>query len=258
MSSSLKARMQNGERLHGLFCCTPSSLLVEFIAHAGFDYVVLDTEHSLVNPADLDHMIVAARASGIAALVRVPIERGDLVAPLLDAGAEGIVFPRICSEEEAVYAATLCHYPPSGKRGLSVHRHIGYHSDRLQERNRRADEGVLVAAMIEDRAGLESCKAIAGVSGIDILMEGAADLSASLGVPWQTRHPTVIEGLERIAAAAAAAGIAFCAIPREGEDYWKWLDRGVSLFLLGTDRGVIRKSLAAHLEKYTGAAGGPR
>lgn len=248
--SSLKARLQNGERLHGLFCCTPSSLLVEFIAHAGFDYVVLDTEHSLVNPADLDHMIVAARASGISALVRVPLERADLVAPLLDAGAEGIVFPRIRDEEEAARSVALCHYPPSGQRGLSVHRHIGYHSDRLDERNRRADEGVLVTAMIEDRAGLEACEAIARVPGIDILMEGAADLSAALGLPWQTRHPIVVEGIERIAAAAAAAGIVFCAIPREDTDYRKWLDKRVSLFLLGTDRGVIRKSLAAHLEKY--------
>ncbi|MBB3063367.1 hypothetical protein [Microbulbifer rhizosphaerae] len=78
-----------------------------------------------------------------------------------------------------------------------------------------------------------------------------ADLSAALGLPWQTRHPTVIEGIERIAA-AAAAGIAFCAIPREGADYRKWLDQKVSLVVLGTDRGVIRKGLAAHLEKYAG------
>lgn len=250
--NSLKVRLQSGERLHGLFCCTPSSLLVEFIAHAGFDYVILDTEHSLANPADLDHMILAARASGIAALVRVSLERADLVAPLLDAGAEGIVFPRVGSGEEAARAVALCHYPPSGKRGLSVHRHIGYHSDRLAERNRSADGRVLVAAMIEDDAGLETCGAIAEVPGIDILMEGAADLSAALGLPWQTRHPRVLEAIERIAAAAQAAGIAFCAIPREGADYRKWLERKVSLFVLGTDRGVIRKGLSAHLENYTG------
>lgn len=249
--AGLKARIQNREYLHGLFCCTPSTLLVEFIAYAGFDFVIIDTEHSLVDAGYLDHMIVAAKASGIGVLVRVPLERDYLITPLLDAGADGIVFPRIRSVEEATRAAALCRYPPQGERGLSVHRHIAYQTDNLAERNRQIDQQVLVVAMIEDQAGLDACEAIAQVPGVDVLLEGAADLSAALDVPWQTRHPKVRAAIQRMADAAAAAGIAFCAIPRETQDYRGWLEKNVTLFVMGTDRGVIRKGLAAHLNSFT-------
>lgn len=243
----LKEMIQAGQLAHGLFCFTPSTLLVEFIAYAGYNFVIIDTEHSLISVEYLDHMIVAARVSGIDVLVRIPLERSYLVSPVLDAGANGIVFPRICSASEAERAAALCRYAPAGERGLSVHRHVGYRTEELAQANRRVNDQVLVVVMIEEQAGLDACYDIARVAGIDVLLEGAADLSSALGVPWQTRHPTVRDGIARIAAAAKAAGIAFCAIPRAEEDYRAWCNRGVSLFVLGTDRGVIRKGLSLHL-----------
>jgi 2-keto-3-deoxy-L-rhamnonate aldolase RhmA len=251
-SRCLKARMKRGELLHGLFCFTPSTLIIEFIAHAGFDFVIIDTEHSLISSEDLDHMIVAARSAGLSALVRIPLERSYLVAPVLDAGAEGIVFPRVTSIGEAGRAAALCRYAPEGERGLSVHRHIGYRTANLAEENRQVNAEVLVAVMIEDQAGVDACEAIARVPGVDTLVEGAADLSAALGVPWQTRHPRVREALSRVADAAASAGVSFCAIPRVPDDYGVWRRRDVSLFVLGTDRGVIRKGLAEHRETFVG------
>jgi 2-keto-3-deoxy-L-rhamnonate aldolase RhmA len=248
--SGLKEKIRKQELLHGLFCFTPSTLLVEFIAHAGFDFVIIDTEHSLISAEYLDHMIVAARSSNINVLVRIPLERGYLVAPVLDAGAEGIVFPRVRNANEAARAAALCRYAPEGERGLSVHRHVGYRTSDLAGENQQINKEILVAIMIEDKAGLDACNAIAQVPGVDILLEGAADLSAALEVPWQTRHPVVREAIEQIAGAATAANITFCAIPRAQEDYAQWLRKEVSLFVLGTDRGVIRKGLGEHLNSF--------
>lgn len=250
MHSGLRARIHNKELLSGIFCFTPSPLLVEFIAVAKYDFVIIDLEHSLTDMQTLDHMIVTARSHGLAVLVRVPLERSHLVLPILDAGASGIVFPRIQSVAQARTAVRLCRYAPEGDRGLSVHRHLNFQSDELATRNQNVNDSVCVVLMIEDKNGVEHCQELAGVDGVDVILEGAADLSASLGLPWQTQHPLVKAALKKIATAVASSKTQFCAIPRATEDYQVWLEQGVSMFVLGTDRGVIRQSLQANKNRF--------
>jgi 4-hydroxy-2-oxoheptanedioate aldolase len=250
MYSGLRARIHDGEQLLGLFCFTPSPLLVEFIAVSNYDFVIIDLEHSLTDMQTLDHMLVAARSQGLAALVRVPLERSHLVLPILDAGASGIVFPRIQSVDQAQKAVQLCRYAPEGDRGLSVHRHLNFKSDELAQRNQRINNSVCVVLMIEDKEGVGNCRELANVKGVDVILEGAADLSASLGVPWQTQHPVVKEELEKIAMAVASSPSKFCAIPRTIEDYQSWAGQGISMFVLGTDRGLIRQALQSNISKF--------
>ncbi len=250
MHSGLRARVHNREKLLGIFCFTPSPLLVEFIAVSNYDFVIIDLEHSLTDLQTLDHMIVAARSQGLAAWVRVPLEYSHLVLPILDAGASGIVFPRIQSVEQAQRAVQLCRYAPEGDRGLSVHRHLNFKSDELAQRNQKINDSICVVLMIEDKEGAANARELACVKGVDVILEGAADLSASLGVPWQTQHPCVKEELQKIAANVASSQAQFCAIPRAVEDYQRWVEQGVSMFVLGTDRGVIRQALQANVNKF--------
>lgn len=250
MSKGFRTMIHEQRLLHGLFCFTPSALIVEFIAYAEYDFVIIDLEHSLTNLQTLDHLIVAARSCDIRVLVRVPLERGDLIVPILDAGADGIVFPRISNSEQASQAVQLCRYAPEGNRGLSIHRHLNYQTDNLAERIQQINDEVVVAVMIEDQQGLDNCDDIVGVSGLNIVIEGASDLSASLGVVWQTRHVSVQRGIQKMANAAAASGVYFCAIPRAEEDYTHWRNQGVSLMVLGSDRGVIRKALCTHRKRF--------
>lgn len=250
MYSGLRARVHNREQLLGIFCFTPSPLLVEFIAVSNYDFVIIDLEHSLTDMQTLDHMILAARSQGLAALVRVPLERSHLVLPILDAGASGIVFPRVQSVEQARRAVQLCRYNPEGDRGLSVHRHLNFKSDELAQRNQHINDSVCVVLMIEDSEGAENASKLAGVEGVDVILEGAADLSASLGVPWQTQHPRVKAELKSIAFNVASSQAQFCAIPRTVEDYQIWQRQGISMFVLGTDRGVIRQALQANVLKF--------
>ena len=250
MHSGLRARVHNREQLLGIFCFTPAPLLVEFIAVSNYDFVIIDLEHSLMDMQTLDHMIVAARSQGLAALVRVPLERSHLVLPILDAGASGIVFPRIQSVEQARRAVQLCRYAPEGDRGLSVHRHLNFKSDELAQRNQRINDSVCVVLMVEDKQGVDNSKALACVEGVDVILEGAADLSASLGVPWQTQHPIVKEELKNIALNVASGQAQFCAIPRTIEDYQAWRQKGIAMFVLGTDRGVIRQALQTNLNQF--------
>lgn len=255
----LKARLSAPEchTLHGLFCSTPAALTVELIAAAGYDFVVIDLEHTLIDGTQLSAMLLAARASDIAVLVRVA--GAHQVAPVLDAGAQGIVFPRIAGAGQAKRAAALCHYaqhplgPRSipGQRGLNATWHSAYGRDELATAVTEASRHTLVVAMIEDGAALDALDEISAVPGIDILLEGAADLSQALGVPWQTRHPLVRDAVVCIADAARRHGKVFCALPRTPEDTTFWHEQGTRMLLLGDDRGITRRAMAAHLQSHS-------
>jgi 4-hydroxy-2-oxoheptanedioate aldolase len=247
----LKARLQPNaapDALYGLFCSTPAALSVELIAAAGYDFVVIDLEHTLIGPDQLASMLLAARAAAIAALVRVAAPHQAMQA--LDAGAEGIVFPRIGSEQAARDAVRACHFAPHGERGLNATWHSRYGRDDLVSALETARESTLVVAMIEDLEGIEQVDAIAAVNGVDVLLEGAADLSQWLGCPWQTRHPAVRAAVSRIRAAALQHGKTFCALPRAPEDCEAWQRDQVRMFILGDDRGISRRAMAAHLVRH--------
>ncbi|USX24442.1 aldolase/citrate lyase family protein [Oxalobacteraceae bacterium OTU3CINTB1] len=247
-ATSLKHRLTLPAPLYGLFCSTPAALTVELIAAAGYDFVLIDLEHTLVGPAQLAAMLMAARASGIAALVRVAAPHQAMQA--LDHGAEGIVFARVRTAAEAALAVDACHFAPRGQRGLNSTWHSGYGRDDLAGAMRAMTAQTLVVAMIEDVEGVRHADAIAAVDGIDVLMEGAADLSQSLGLPWQTRHPQVREAVDTIHAAADRHGKAFCALPRAKEDFEAARRRQVRLFILGDERGISRRAMAEHLAQH--------
>jgi 2-keto-3-deoxy-L-rhamnonate aldolase RhmA len=247
----LKARLQQTaapSALYGLFCSTPAALSVELIAAAGYDFVVIDLEHTLIGPDQLAGMLLAARAAGIAALVRVATPHQAVQA--LDAGAEGIVFPRIGSEQAARDAVRFCHFAPHGERGLNATLHSRHGRDDLVSAMETARQCTLVVAMIEDLEGIEQADAIAAVDGVDVLLEGAADLSQWLGRPWQTRHPEVRAAVSRVRAAALRHGKTFCALPRAPEDCEALQRDQVRMFILGDDRGISRRAMAAHLARH--------
>jgi 4-hydroxy-2-oxoheptanedioate aldolase len=244
----LKKRLQANETVYGVFCSTPAALSIEIIAAAGYDFVVIDLEHTLIDARQLGAMLLAARASGMAALVRVASSYQALQA--LDAGAEGVVFPRIGSAQAAGNAVRACHFGPLGERGLNATWHSGYGRDDLAEFTHDANECTLVVAMIENRDGLDNVEEIAAVEGIDVLLEGAADLSQSFGLPWQTRHPDVRAAVSQIRAAARNHSKMFCALPRLPDDFACWYRDEVRMFILGDDRGITRRAMAAHLRQH--------
>lgn len=248
----LKARLKAGNTVYGLFCSTPAALSVEIIAAAGYDFVVIDLEHTLIGAEQLSAMLLAARSSGIAALVRIaaPFQ----ILQVLDAGAEGIVFPHIRTEQAAQHAVRLCHFFPAGERSLNATWHSRYGREDLTDAMNIARECTLVVAMIEDVEGLTQIEGIAATEGIDILLEGAADLSQSLGLPWQTRHPDVRAAVSNIHAAACRHHKVFCALPRAPEDFERCAQDGVRMFILGDDRGITRRAMASHLNQHQSKA----
>lgn len=189
--------------------------------------------------------------TGLTALVRVPDASPGPVLRALDAGAAGVVLPRVHSADEVRAAVRASRYHPDGERGLNAGRPAGFGKLDLPAYLQEANREVIVVVMIEDQQGLGELETILSVPGVDMVLEGSADLSQSLGVPWQTRHPVVKEALCQMEQVTRRRGIPFCAIPRVPEDLPFWWERGVRTFVLGDERGIAYRALGANLRRYT-------
>lgn len=248
----LKRKLQRGERVFGLFCSIPAPASVELAGVAGFDFVIIDTEHALVNPETLENMIRTAEAVGITPLVRIA---GGLdpkeILRALDGGAQGIVAPCVESAEAMRHIVSACKYHPHGMRSLNAGRPGAFGKHSLAGYVVRANEEIMVVPMIESLAGVRNIDAIVDVPGVDLVLEGAADLSQSCGQPWQTSAAPVRDALRQIQQVCARAAIPYCAIPRADGDYADWRSRGVSAFVLGDERGIAFRALQATLNSMT-------
>jgi len=249
-TNAVRRKLREGQEVHGLFCSIPAPALVEMIGCAGYDFVILDSEHTLVDPEGLENLIRAAEAVGLTPFVRVPESDPGAILRALDAGAMGVVVPHIRSRSDVDSAVRAARYAPEGMRSLNGGRVPGFGLIDLTEYIRLANEEIMVVAMIEDAEGVEALPEVLAGGGVDLVLEGAADLSQSYGVPWQTRHPKVAEGLRRMHASCAEHGVPFCAIPRSREDHETWRRAGVSAFVLGEERGLAARALRRHLDEY--------
>ncbi len=239
----LKRLIEAGRTAGGLFVSIPAPEIVEIAAVAGFDFVLVDLEHTLVDGADLERMIAAADRAGLSALVRVPGAGSERILQSLDAGAAGIVVPRVSSLSEAAEAVRRARHAPLGIRGLNAGRLGRYGDVDLPAMPARLDAETLVIAMIEDPAGLEAAPAIARLKGVDGLLFGAADYSQAIGLPWQTGAPAVAAAGSAVVRACREAGIHAFAVTRIEADLPRLREEGVRGLLVANDRGLLRRAL---------------
>lgn len=242
-SNPLKQRLAQGNCVYGMLNSVPTPWLVEMLGHAGYDFVVLDMEHLSVNPESMEHMIRAAECAGITPLVRVPGVDPGAIQRALDAGAMGVVVPRVESADQAREVVAAARFQPLGRRGITGGRTTGFGRLPLGDYLNRANDEILVVVMIESPLGVENIDAIVEVPGVDWILEGAMDLAHSLGVAPDTGHDSVRQALDRVARACARAGRQFCAIPRAEGQHQRWRERGVASFLVGEDRGILFRRL---------------
>ena len=250
-TNQLKHALAEGKTVFGLLNSIPLPLMVEMVGYAGYDFVILDMEHVCVNPETLENMVRAAECAGITPLVRVPGAAPEAILRALDCGAQGIVVPHLRNAEEAAQVVAASRYHPLGSRGISGGRTTGFGTIALPAYFTRANAEIMVVAMIEDKEGVDNLDAILSVAGIDMVIEGAIDLSQSYGVPGQAQHPIVQDALATIAARCAHHTIPFCAIPRAPDQVNVCKQRAAQAYLLGDDRGVSFRAIKANLLAFT-------
>lgn len=193
-------RLSRGETVFGCgLQCYRSTEIPRAFAAAGFDYVFIDMEHGSFNLETVHDMITASLESGITPIVRVAELRYSLVARLLDAGAQGIILPRV--EDPQLLAETLSwmRFPPVGKRGFGVNpTMIAYEPHSFTEIIEHQNRNTLAVVQFETKTAMERADELLSVKGMDIAMVGPADLSISLGIPGELDHPLLISTVERL------------------------------------------------------------
>lgn len=230
MVKCLKERLQEGETLVGCFVMIPSADVVEMLAYAGFDFVVIDTEHGPAGGEILVNQLRAANASGISALVRTVGTTPGEILRAMDAGSEGIVVPHVRTEADARGIASAAHYPPNGIRGLATTARAGRHGFvNVHDHLANAARQTLVIPQIEDADALPNVPAIARVPGVDAVFIGPADLSLSLGHPGNPGHPDVVKAIEDTARHVREAGRIAMSFARNKDDVATMKERGITV-----------------------------
>ena len=192
--------------LVGLMCFEFStSGIARLAAAAGADFVLFDMEHTGWSIETVRQLIAASRGSGATPLVRISGTDRHLVSRPLDLGACGLMAPMVESAEEARRLVEFARFPPGGTRGVGAY-YPDDMPDGLAAGLALANREQLLIAQIETAAGVEDAHEIAAVDGIDLLWIGHFDLTTSLGVPGEFGHPRHAAAVERVFAAAAAAG----------------------------------------------------
>jgi 2-keto-3-deoxy-L-rhamnonate aldolase RhmA len=173
-------------------------------------------------------------------MVRVPGCHYHLIAPVLDAGAMGIMVPMVETPAQAQQIASWCHYRPEGVRGVAFGMpHDDYGSGDVVQKLREAHERTLVIALIETALGIANAEAIMAVDGIDIGWLGHFDLTNSMGIPGQFEHPDFLAAVDRLIAACRAHAKPAGVLAGSVEAAEAWRTRGFRLFAYGTDISLL-------------------
>ena len=240
-SNPVKTKLRSGEAVFGTICALPSPEVVEIIAVAGYDCVLLDLEHGPLDVETVQAMGRACRATGIVPLARVPDANPKTILRMLDSGCQGVMVPQVETPQQAADVVAACRYPPAGRRSLAgntVAARWGVvpAADHVAASN----EAVLAIIQIETRAGLNAVADIARTPGLDMLFIGPNDLSTSLGHPGEMRHPEVQEAIRRILRAAKDAETMSGILALEPRDIETYRPQGAGLFLDGLPRLLLR------------------
>jgi 4-hydroxy-2-oxoheptanedioate aldolase len=231
-SASITDRVRRGDATVGTFLNLGAPLAAEICARAGFDWVLLDLEHGAGTEAEL---IPSVQAVGgrCSFLVRVEQNERPRFQRALDAGADGVLVPRIDSVQQAQHALSHLRYPPDGDRGVAY-------------MNRAADFGaggaaldVLCVIQVETRGAVEDAEELARLDGVDVLFVGPADLGAAIGTD------AVADATESVLRACEAAGKAAGLFTRHREDAERALERGFRFVALASDSFFLAEAARA-------------
>lgn len=235
-------KLESHEIIIGSHVHFDSCFITEMIGGAGFDFIWIDGEHAALDSLDIQHHVMACRAADTASIVRVPGGKLYLSKHILDMGADGIVFPMICTKEDAQEAIGNCIYPPNGTRGFGTRRACNYGWDDKAEYLREANQRIFKIVQIEHIDALRNLHSILDVKGIDSIVIGPNDFATSMGYignPYGQKETR--DCLKQIVKIAKDRNIHVGAsIGYDKTAMSFWLDNDIDWIGVGTDMDYIR------------------
>ncbi len=239
-SQTLKEKIETGAIVSGPIVAeirSPGG--IKALALAGHDFVWFDMEHAMYDWETLHGLVQYARAVGIAPLVRVTDLSYAAIARALDAGAVGVVVPRVETVSQVEEAVACALYPPNGRRGAGGEARVLYEPATPAEAIARVGAETVVVVQVETVGAVARIDAIATVPGVDVVCVGPQDLSISLGIPGEFDNPQFVEAvthaIERTVAAGKAAGM----VERDAARFERWHTAGARFMACNTDLNMI-------------------
>ncbi len=241
-TNHLKSQLAAGVSTFRAIVTVPSLAVVQTLASAGVDWLILDLEHAAVGPDVLHGMIAATAGTCTTPLVRLPWSSPWQAKLPLDLGAMGIVFPMIGSRRDAENAVHAVKYPPEGGRLWGPFYAPMRWGMAMPDYMAAANANVLAIATIEDPAGIENIDAIVDTPGLDLAFIGPGDLAMSLGVPGQFDHPRFVDAVTTAERAILHSKVALGGVARTPDQARQMIGRGYKALVFGFDWSLLQRS----------------
>jgi 2-keto-3-deoxy-L-rhamnonate aldolase RhmA len=245
MTPSFRARLRSGERLVAPLLTLNSPAVTEIMSAVGFDWLFIDAEHAPLEPFQMQALLQGAGATPC--VIRLPAGEEVPIKKALDIGAAGIIAPQVNSADHARRIVQAAKYAPLGQRGLGIARAHGYGLT-VREYMQRANEDTAVIVQAEHRDAVEHIAEIVRVEGVDGVLIGPYDLSASLGLPGAVDHPDVTGAIERVRAACAEVGLPIGIFGLTAEAVRPYINRGFTMIVVGVDTVFLAHAATAALQ----------
>lgn len=233
MSMGFKSRLSNGERLLGTMVTIPDPTIAEILAQEGFDWLFIDGEHGPLGTSEV-LAILQAVGEKVPCIVRVPACAETPIKQMLDIGAAGIIVPQVNTAEQAAEVVRYAKYAPQGARGVGLARAHGY-GKKFADYLSSANDEIMVVVQAEHALAVENIEEIVQVEGVDAVLLGPYDLSASLGKMGAVTDPIVTQAIDKITAACQAVSMPLGYFGVNADAIRPYAEQGYTLLVAGTD-----------------------
>jgi 2-dehydro-3-deoxyglucarate aldolase/4-hydroxy-2-oxoheptanedioate aldolase len=219
-----------------------SPAIPEVMATAGFDFIFLDMEHGAFNWETMADLVKVTRLTGMTPFVRVSDDQYHLVARVLDAGAQGIMVPRVERPEQVENVVHWSKFPLEGSRGCSILKgHSDYQPQPLQEFTRHLNRENMVILQIERKAAVENIDDLLAVPGVDAAILGPNDLALSLGITNDMHHPQMVRSIDAVVTACKRHAVPCGMHVGNLEALTEWMAKGMRFIVYSTDLSFLLK-----------------
>jgi len=242
MTSTLKKRLQAGDRTIGAFLQTMSPVAAEILSRSSFDWLIVDLEHAPGDFANLQAQLQAMNGSGVVPFARAPWNDAVAIKRILDTGVMGVLVPYVNSRQEAESAVAACKYPPAGIRGVAGSPRAAGYGRNAGPYLAAANAETVVIVAVETRLAIDNLDEILEVDDLDGIFIGPMDLASSLGYPGNPSARPVQEAIALIEARVRASGRFLGTIATTWDQARACFERGYQWMIVLQDGAALRKA----------------
>ncbi|MGO9138873.1 MAG: HpcH/HpaI aldolase family protein [Syntrophales bacterium] len=242
MINHLKAKLKAGEKVFGTWSMLASPAVMNAIGQAGIDFIIIDMEHGPMNFETAEAQLYATESAGCTPIIRLGEVNDQAILHALEIGAQSLLVSHVSTPEEAARIVKATRYYPEGERGISLFtRRHGYSDEGFAEKLRYANEQIFVGVLVEGEEGLNNLEKICEVDSLDMVYLGVYDISQSVGVPGDVKHPKVIRIVRDCVRMINEKGLIAGSVARDRNYIHLLVETGFRFVSYRVDSAVLRE-----------------